>query len=61
MILFECLVFSKDCFDFFQDLNIPKHVMEVIDEELNKLSFLDNHSSEFKWVYLLLYADKEGH
>jgi hypothetical protein len=31
-----------------QDLNIPKHVQEVIDEELSKLSFLDNHSSEFK-------------
>lgn len=26
---------------------MPKHVMEVIDEELNKLSFLDPHSSEF--------------
>lgn len=30
-----------------KDLVIPKHVMEVIDEELNKLSLLDNHSSEF--------------
>ncbi|KAL3866563.1 hypothetical protein ACJMK2_043851 [Sinanodonta woodiana] len=30
-----------------KDLTVPKHVMEVIDEELNKLSFLDNHSSEF--------------
>jgi Lon-like ATP-dependent protease len=30
-----------------QELVIPKHVMEVIEEELNKLSFLDNHSSEF--------------
>ncbi|KAH8042519.1 hypothetical protein HPB51_023847 [Rhipicephalus microplus] len=30
-----------------QDLVVPKQVMEVIDEELNKLSFLDNHSSEF--------------
>lgn len=28
-------------------LVVPKHVMEVIDEELNKLGLLDNHSSEF--------------
>ncbi|XP_068212240.1 lon protease homolog, mitochondrial-like isoform X2 [Palaemon carinicauda] len=26
---------------------VPKAVQDVIDEELNKLSFLDNHSSEF--------------
>lgn len=30
-----------------KDLNVPKAVMSVIDEELNKLSLLDNHSSEF--------------
>ncbi len=30
-----------------KDLTVPEHVMEVIDEELSKLSFLDNHSSEF--------------
>ncbi|XP_075759096.1 lon protease homolog, mitochondrial [Pelodiscus sinensis] len=30
-----------------KDLVVPKHVMEVIDEELNKLGLLDNHSSEF--------------
>ncbi|KAK6178693.1 hypothetical protein SNE40_011218 [Patella caerulea] len=30
-----------------KDLNVPPHVKEVIDEELGKLSFLDNHSSEF--------------
>lgn len=30
-----------------EDLEVPKHVMDVIEEELNKLSFLDNHSSEF--------------
>ncbi|XP_054837614.1 lon protease homolog, mitochondrial [Eublepharis macularius] len=29
------------------ELVVPKHVMEVIDEELNKLGLLDNHSSEF--------------
>ncbi|CAI9590925.1 unnamed protein product [Staurois parvus] len=28
-------------------LTVPKHVMEVIDEELGKLGLLDNHSSEF--------------
>jgi len=31
-----------------QDLVIPSHVMDVIEEELGKLSFLDPHSSEFK-------------
>ncbi|BFZ01957.1 hypothetical protein BsWGS_04995 [Bradybaena similaris] len=30
-----------------KELVVPAHVTEVIDEELNKLSFLDNHSSEF--------------
>ncbi|XP_041371412.1 lon protease homolog, mitochondrial-like [Gigantopelta aegis] len=30
-----------------KDLVIPAHVQEVIDEELNKLGLLDNHSSEF--------------
>lgn len=29
------------------DLKVPKAVMVVIEEELNKLSLLDNHSSEF--------------
>ncbi|VDO89869.1 unnamed protein product [Schistosoma curassoni] len=36
-----------------KDLTVPSGVMEVIDEELNKLSVLDNHSSEFKSVILL--------
>lgn len=27
--------------------NVPEHIMEVINEELNKLGLLDNHSSEF--------------
>lgn len=31
-----------------KELTVPKHVMEVIDEELGKLGLLDNHSSEFK-------------
>jgi len=30
-----------------KDLKVPKHVEVVITEELTKLSFLDNHSSEF--------------
>lgn len=30
-----------------KDLTVPPAVMEVIDEELNKLGVLDNHSSEF--------------
>jgi len=29
------------------ELTIPEHVQEVIDEELQKMAFLDNHSSEF--------------
>uniref|UniRef100_A0A8D2Q4E2 Lon protease homolog, mitochondrial n=1 Tax=Varanus komodoensis TaxID=61221 RepID=A0A8D2Q4E2_VARKO len=33
--------------DRLQELVVPKHVMEVIEEELNKLGLLDNHSSEF--------------
>lgn len=33
-----------------KDRIVPQHIMEVINEELNKLSLLDNHSSEFKWV-----------
>uniref|UniRef100_A0A0L8H5R6 endopeptidase La n=1 Tax=Octopus bimaculoides TaxID=37653 RepID=A0A0L8H5R6_OCTBM len=30
-----------------KDLVVPSHVMDVVDEEFSKLSFLDNHSSEF--------------
>ncbi|MED6234218.1 Lon protease mitochondrial [Ataeniobius toweri] len=30
-----------------KDRNVPQHIMDVISEELNKLSLLDNHSSEF--------------
>ncbi|KAI1891800.1 hypothetical protein AGOR_G00147480 [Albula goreensis] len=30
-----------------KDRVVPQHVMDVINEELNKLSLLDNHSSEF--------------
>lgn len=30
--------------------SVPEHIMEVINEELNKLGLLDNHSSEFKCV-----------
>ncbi|XP_053406178.1 lon protease homolog, mitochondrial isoform X2 [Mercenaria mercenaria] len=30
-----------------KDLVVPEHVMTVIEEELNKLATLDNHSSEF--------------
>ncbi|KAG8232360.1 hypothetical protein J437_LFUL008828, partial [Ladona fulva] len=31
-----------------QNKTVPKNVMEVINEELNKLSLLESHSSEFK-------------
>ncbi|MEQ2246118.1 Lon protease mitochondrial [Ilyodon furcidens] len=30
-----------------KDRIVPQHIMDVISEELNKLSLLDNHSSEF--------------
>ena len=33
-----------------KDLTLPKEVEEVLEEELNKLSYLDNHSSEFRSV-----------
>ena len=38
------------CYYFvhIQEKTIPKAVMDVIDEEMNKLNFLDNHSSEFR-------------
>ena len=31
-----------------KDLILPSAVEEVVEEELNKLSFLDNHSAEFR-------------
>ena len=31
-----------------KNLTVPQKVQDVIDEELNKISFLDNHSSEFR-------------
>ena len=31
-----------------KDRQIPAHVQEVIDEELNKLGFLEANASEFK-------------
>ncbi len=31
-----------------KDLVLPEEVKEVFDEELSKLSYLDNHSAEFK-------------
>ena len=34
-----------------KDKDIPKVVQDVIDEEMNKIQFLDNHSSEFRYVY----------
>ncbi|KAK7484034.1 hypothetical protein BaRGS_00024769, partial [Batillaria attramentaria] len=30
-----------------QDKTVPPHVMEVIEEEMSKLTYLENHSSEF--------------
>ncbi|XP_007460615.1 PREDICTED: lon protease homolog, mitochondrial isoform X2 [Lipotes vexillifer] len=30
-----------------EELVVPRHVMDVVDEELSKLGLLDNHSSEF--------------
>lgn len=31
-----------------KDRTVPQYIMDVINEELNKLGLLDNHSSEFK-------------
>lgn len=31
-----------------KERTVPQPIMEVINEELNKLGLLDNHSSEFK-------------
>ena len=33
-----------------KDRVLPANVQEVLDEELNKLSMLDNHSAEFRSV-----------
>lgn len=33
-----------------KDRTVPQPIMDVINEELNKLALLDNHSSEFKSV-----------
>lgn len=33
-----------------KERTVPQHIMDVINEELNKLGLLDNHSSEFKLV-----------
>lgn len=38
-----------------KDRTVPQHIMDVINEELNKLGLLDNHSSEFKCVLLFLF------
>lgn len=35
-----------------KDRKVPQPIMDVINEELNKLALLDNHSSEFKLVLL---------
>lgn len=40
LVMFVCCL--------FQGLTVPAHVQEVLEEEFNKLSFLDNHSSEFR-------------
>jgi len=41
---------DKDALEekFKQRLPVPRPVMEVVNEELDKLSFLDYHSAEFK-------------
>ena len=35
-----------------KDLVLPSAVEEVVEEELKKLSFLDNHSAEFRCAYI---------
>ncbi len=44
----KCIIVPMFVFCSSQNLTVPKAVSEVIEEELNKLSVLDNHSSEFK-------------
>ena len=39
-----------------KERTVPQHIMDVINEELNKLGLLDNHSSEFKLVCPVLYC-----
>ncbi len=34
--------------NYFQDKKVPQPVMDVIEEEINKLRSLDSHASEFK-------------
>ncbi len=34
-----------------KDLIVPETIQNVIDEEINKMSFLDNHSSEFRFAF----------
>ena len=41
-----------------QELTVPEKVNEVIEEEINKLSFLDNHSSEFRYE-LALFSNNQ--
>ena len=38
-----------------KDLVVPEAVEEVIEEELSKLSFLDNHSPEFRYDVMVIY------
>ena len=33
------------------ELVMPDSVKQVVEEELNKLSFLDNHSAEFRYLF----------
>jgi hypothetical protein len=40
---------------------VPKAVEEVIDEELSKLSYLDNHSPEFRYqTYSRFYISAQA-
>ena len=36
------------------ELVMPDSVKQVVEEELNKLSFLDNHSAEFRYILVYL-------
>ena len=43
-----------------KNLVLPKAVDEVIEEELNKLSFLDNHSPEFRLAAASVETPTQG-
>lgn len=42
-------------FNMLQEKKVPDAVNDVLNEELNKLGFLESHSSEFKYVNCFIF------